>query len=82
MNGDESGKLDKLISMVQTMSAEVDTIKRGVYGDQANKVPGLIDTDREQHQRLKSLEDTRKKALWVFGGGFGVLEGLWHWLKN
>lgn len=82
MNEIESGKLDKLIGMVKTMSAEVDTIKRGVYGDAANRVPGLIDTDREQHLRLKSLEETRKKALWAFGGAFGVFEGLWHWLKN
>lgn len=82
MSGDESNKLDKLIGMVETLSDEVSTVKRGVYGDAANKVPGLIDTDREQHKRIKSLEETRKKALWFAGGGIGVLEGLWHWLKN
>lgn len=79
---EESGKLDELIGMVKTMSKKVDTIERGVYGDPANKVPGLIDTDREQHSRIKSLEETRKKALWFAGGGLGVLETLWHWLKN
>lgn len=79
---EESGKLDELIGMVKTMSTEVATIKRGVYGDEANQVPGLIHTDREQHKRIKSLEETRKKTIWVAAGAFGVIEGLWHWLKN
>lgn len=82
MSDTESNKLDELIGMVKTMSTEVATIKRGVYGDQANKVPGLIDTDREQHQRIKSLENTRSKFIWWTGGAFAAIEAFWHWIKG
>lgn len=57
---------------------DVDELRRGIYGDPKNKVKGLIDTDREQHERIKSLEDTRKKGLWVGGGILLALQGFWH----
>lgn len=60
------------------LNIKVDKLERGVYGDPDNKVKGLIDTDREQHERIKSLEDTRKKGLWVGGGILLALQGFWH----
>lgn len=60
------------------LNIKVDKLERGVYGDPDNKVKGLIDTDRDQHERIKSLEDTRKKGLWVGGGILLALQGVWH----
>lgn len=56
------------------MENEIHEIKRGVYGDPVNRVKGLIDTDREQHTRIKSLEDGRKKFLYFGGGALVIIE--------
>lgn len=74
-------RLTEMHKSIKAIAVEVGTIKRGVYGDPDNKVSGLIDTDREQHKRIKSLEESRKKALFFGGGLVAAFEGLWHWLK-
>src|SRR6185295_18143589 len=61
---------------------DVHTIKRGVYGDEKNKVKGLIQTDIEQHERIKSLEDTRRKFIYMATAAVLVIEGLIHLLKS
>ena len=48
---------------------EISTIKRGIYGDEENMVKGLIEIDREQHDRIRSLEQSKNKVYW-FGSGF------------
>lgn len=40
---------------------ELGEIKRGVYGDPANKVIGLIDRQEIDEKRLSSIEEERKK---------------------
>jgi hypothetical protein len=40
---------------------ELGEIKRGVYGDPANKVPGLIDRQLNDERRLNNIEEERKK---------------------
>lgn len=56
------------------MENEILDIKRGVYGDPVNKVLGLIDTDKEQHKRIKSLEERDKKRIWIGLGALAVIE--------
>lgn len=53
---------------------ELDDIKRGVHGDPANKVPGLIDRQLEDERRIKDIEDKmkedavkKKTAMWIVG---------------
>jgi len=67
-------ELKQVIATLKRMEDEIHTIKRGVYGDEPNGVKGLIATDREQHQRIKSLEDNRKKLLWFGGGILAMVE--------
>lgn len=64
------------------MEVEIHTIKRGIYGDEQNRVKGLIDTDQEQHIRIKNLEETKKQAVWFFGGMLIVIEIVWQFLKE
>ena len=61
-------EIREIRDMVQTIQNDVHTIKRGVYGDPKNKVRGLIETDLEQHDRIKTLEEHRKKAFWILTG--------------
>lgn len=69
-------------SKFNPLQTRVDDLYRGVYGDEQNSVPGLIDTDKSQHQRIKSLEDLRKKVLWIGAGIMVALEGLWHFFSE
>lgn len=75
-------KFGSLARTVGNLSNEVQTIKRGVYGDEENDVLGLITTDKLQHKRIKSLEDSRKKALWVGGTIIAGLELAWHGIQE
>lgn len=75
-------RFDQLADYMKKQGTEIAEIKRGVYGDATNKVPGLIDTDKSQHERIKSLEDTRKKVLYWGSGILVTLELFWHWLTN
>lgn len=72
-------ELEEIAKTLKRIEDDIHTIKRGVYGDEANGVKGLIETDREQHQRIKKLEEVKSKAVWVVAGGAGVFE-LLHWL--
>lgn len=71
-------RFDSMAKTMQNITSEVHEIKRGLYGDQRNKVAGLIDLP----PRVGSLEESRKKALWVAGGIIAVLEFAWHLLKE
>lgn len=73
---------DELILILKRIEAEVHTIKRGVYGDKDNDVKGLIQTDREQDARIRSLEDTKKQALWFGGGAIVIIELIWLVVKE
>jgi len=73
---------DELILILKRIETEVHTIKRGVYGDKDNDVKGLIQTDREQEMRIKSLEDTKKQAIWFGGGALIIIELVWQFIKG
>lgn len=51
-------KLDEHCEYTKT---ELSTIKRGVYGDPDNKVPGLMDRQLEDERRIKALEESKKQ---------------------
>lgn len=79
--GEQSKQHSELKQLITKLSMEVAEIKRGVYGDEINKVPGLIDTDRSQHLRIKKLENLKNKFFWVASGVIVAAEGL-HFLKD
>lgn len=72
----------KILGAINRIETDIHTIKRGVYGDPENMVKGLIETDREQHIRIKSLENLKKKIIWVAIGAFSVIEFLIHIAKE
>lgn len=72
---------------------ELAEIKRGVYGDPANKVLGLIDRQTLDEKRLTLLEEEKKKEqlqkktiLWVVGILFTTVQAIgiavWEFLKS
>ncbi len=73
---------DKMERKQEFFMREVETIKRGIYGDEMNGVRGLMETDKEQHKRIKSLETDRSKFYWM-GGGLAISwPVVWHFIKE
>lgn len=70
--------LEDLAKTLEELRRELHTIKRGVYGDEPNGVIGLIRTDQAQHERLKVLEDFKKKTMWIGGGIVALIEMFAH----
>lgn len=79
MSHEENSKIDALLqkfdSHARETKEELSTIKRGIYGDPLNKVPGLIDTDKDQDRRIKELEEQRKKQKYTMAG-IGAAAGV------
>jgi len=75
-----------IYSRLNDIMVEVETIKRGVYGDEDNEVKGLIHHHRDHLDRIMHLEDTKKKAIWFGSGAIVFLQAGWHflleWLRN
>jgi hypothetical protein len=61
---------------------EVSEIRRGLYGDDLNKMPGLMQKHYEVAAKVDKLEDHRKKAIWW---GMGLIAGLqfaWFFVRK
>lgn len=97
MTDQEQTKLDALIKKFdehcEYTKKELSEIKRGVYGDPANKVLGLIDRQEIDERRLHILEEDKKQEkvqkktiLWVVGILFTALQAIgiavWEFLKS
>lgn len=84
MSAEELSKMtteEKVDHILET----VDEISRGLYGDNKNKIPGVIDNVATHHTRLKSLEESRKKVLYWLGGASAVIimiVEVFHWLTH
>jgi hypothetical protein len=64
-----------------SLKTTVDKIERGVYGDEDNDVPGLLQNSRDHHRRIKVFEEIKKKAIWISAGVLLVAEAI-HYLKE
>ena len=74
-----------LVKTVDSLSVDIKTIKRGLYGDPDNKVVGLIARQANDELRLDALEAVDKKELfkkkWFTGlllAATGVVEWILH----
>lgn len=56
------------------LMGKVETIERGVYGDQPNQTPGALSRITMLEQKVKKLFSDRKKVIWV-GSTFVVVVG-------
>lgn len=85
MNADDrkyfDGKFGFIDQRIDNLSEEVDVVKRGVYGDEKNSVPGLIQNSESQNKRIKVLEEIKKRFVWIAGGVLLVIEAI-HYAKE
>lgn len=50
------------------VNEELSIIKRGVYGESANKVPGLMDRQTSTETKVAALEKVKDKLVWISVG--------------
>ena len=81
--------MNYLVKSVDHLTAEVKTIKRGLYGDPENEVPGLIARQVQDEKRLDILEAVYKnndfKKNWFVGiliGAGTIINGVIHFFKD
>lgn len=75
-----SQKLDTILSHLKKQGEDIDRINRGLYGDPDNKTPGLIERQLQDEQRLKKLEDDRKRQRYWTAGLVTGLQTIWFFL--
>ncbi len=82
MSADERNKIDVLIEKfdrhAKQTAEDLETVKRGIYGDKANKVMGLLDRQDLDEKRIGKLEENQKKAVWWGSGLFVGLQRIWY----
>lgn len=90
-------KLDEFYKTLLQFNAQLHedmkTLKRGLYGDDQNKVAGLIDRQDELenmaheklssiHKRVASLEKGHFKTSGIIAGVLVALQILWNFLRE
>lgn len=68
-------KIDKILS-------ETEAIKRGLYGDEFNKRPGLMQEHYELKADVVKLKEGRKKIMWLSAGFIFAVELVYFIIKE
>lgn len=77
-----NNKLDSLHKKMDCVTTEIETVKRGIYGDEKNKVKGLLERQATDESRLHKLEQKQYKTF-VWGGVILTgLQMLWNIIKE
>lgn len=75
MSAEQDDKIDKILGHVEKLS-------RGMYGDPDNGVKGLIKDNQDQEERIKSLEELKKKGVYMIAGVTLTWPIIWHYIKT
>lgn len=61
-------KIDAILKLCEKQGNDIDEIKRGLYGDQRNKLPGLIDRQINDEKEIAAIKASNEKAKWWAAG--------------
>jgi|ERR1044072_3845414 hypothetical protein len=64
------------------VSEDMDELKRGLYGDPKNKVPGLIDRQTKTEEDVKKIKTRNARVTWYAAGFVGALNGAIYFIKE
>jgi hypothetical protein len=79
---DRDNRLDEMFALQKKTLDEVGSIKRAIYGDGINKVPGLIERQLSDETDIRRLKDSRKKFMWIVAGFVAALQFLREGIIN
>lgn len=66
----------------ETLIESVDVIKRAVYGDEKNDVPGLLDRTKNTEDTVRSLKTRNSKYVWWATGAIAGLNFAIYFVKE
>lgn len=75
--------LTKINEKIDHLTVEVNTIKRGVYGDENNNVKGLLqrqDVDELERLNMKEAIQGVKNNIWKISVGAGLFGSFIIWV--
>ena len=76
-------ELEKILKRLDSAEQDIETLNRGVYGDDKNEVVGLIQTVHALKEIVKKIQDGRKadklKVVYFSMGAGAVIGGI-GWL--
>lgn len=75
-------KIDEILKLTQQNTNDIAHIKRGLYGDPVNKLPGLIDRQIEDEAEIKKLKDQQSRTLWIVTGFGAAVSVIFNFLKE
>lgn len=79
-------KIDAILKHCEHQSKSIERLERGMYGDKDNKLPGLIDRQLSDEDRIEKLEQHNDRQKWWTGGVVAALtlvfSFLWNWFKD
>ena len=76
-------ELEKILNRLDSAEQDIETLNRGVYGDDKNEVVGLIQTVHALKEIVKKIQDGRKAdklKVVYFSMGAGTVIGGIGWL--
>ena len=76
-------KLDEILKRLKSAEQDIQTLNRGVYGDDKNEVQGLIQVVSDLKKIVKTIQDGRKAdklKVVYFSMGAGFIIGCIGWL--
>jgi hypothetical protein len=59
-----------------SIKEDMEDVKLGIYGNEKNKVLGLLDRQIKDEERIEKLETFRKKAMWIGTGFVAALQAI------
>lgn len=78
--------LEEKDDILRDIHSEVQQIRRGLYGDEINKQPGLMQKHYELAGEVKTLKEKDQRRTWIIAG-FSSATSLsfpfiWDWIKK
>jgi hypothetical protein len=73
---------DRLFATLDKQTAQLANLERGMYGDPANKVKGIVD---EVADIKRWIEKSKRKIAWIAGFGTAIgllLNKVWEWIVS
>lgn len=78
MVDEDRRRFDEMLTMQKETLVQVSDISRAIYGDEKNKVPGLLERQSADEADIQKLKDAKKKFVWIASGILIAINGLMH----
>lgn len=84
--GQHNGRVNEFMIQQETQNTkvieEIDSVKRGVYGDPQNQNPGLLDRQKVTEETVRRIKSKQSKTFWWASGAVAGLNVAIYFVKE